>query len=146
MLLVLGHIDASAPSGGILAPEVAAVAAGFPSPAQDHFRGEVDLNEHLVLDRTSTFILRVQGDSMTSAGIFDGDEILVDRSLDAGDGDVVVAVVDGELTVKRLVMRGGRILLRAESGDPKYADIPLTGEMQMTVWGVVTRSIHRLRP
>lgn len=146
MLLVLGRIDDLAPRAYLRTPEAAAVPAGFPSPAQDHFRGDLDLNEHLILDRTSTFILRVQGDSMTSAGIFDGDELIVDRSLDAGNGDVVVAIVDGALTVKRLVIRGGQVTLQAESHDPKQASIPLTGDMQMSVWGVVTRSIHALRP
>ena len=143
-LLLLGPADLDAPPGGILAPEVAAVPAGFPSPAQDHYRGPVDLNEHLVGDRTSTFILRVQGDSMIGAGIFDGDELIVDRSLEASPGDVVVAIVDGELTVKRLGVTSGGVVLLAEN--PRYPSIPLVGDQELVIWGCVTANIHRHRP
>ena len=138
---VIGRLDPLAPPGGILAPVAAAVSAGFPSPAQDHYRGPVDLNDHLIVDKTSTFILNVAGDSMIGAGIFDGDHIIVDRSLRPHDGCVVVAIVDGELTLKTLVRSGGRTLLRAEN--PRYPSIALEGEMEMSIWGVVTYNIHR---
>lgn len=141
---VVGPVDAAAALSRNILVALEAVPAGFPSPAQDHYRGPIDLNEHLILDRTSTFIVRVAGDSMTGAGIFDGDELLVDRSLDAGEGDVVVAIVDGELTVKRLARSSGGLMLRAEN--PRYPSIPLVGEQEMIVWGVVTHNIHRHRP
>lgn len=112
-----------------------------PYNAQDHYRGPVDLNEHLIQDKTSTFILNVAGDSMTGAGIFDGDHIIVDRSLTPHFGCVVVAIVDGELTLKTLARSRGRVLLQAEN--PKYPSIALEGEMEMSIWGVVTYNIHR---
>jgi len=122
------------------APE--SVHAGFPSPAQGYYTGPVDLNRHLITDPTSTFIVRVSGDSMIGAGIFDGDEIIVDRSLTARDGSVVVAVVDSELTVKRLRLEAGSIRLTPEN--PAYPDIVLTEMSELTVWGVVTRCLHRV--
>lgn len=143
MLQVLGPIDVDAPPRGFLTPVAAAVSAGFPSPAQDHYRGPIDLNEHLILDRTSTFILNVAGDSMTGAGIFDGDQIIVDRSIQADIGDVVVAILDGDLTLKRLSRSSGGLILRAEN--PAFRSIPMEGEMELVVWGVVTYSIHRQR-
>lgn len=120
-----------------------AVPAGFPSPAQDYSSGAVDLNEHLFTDRTASFILRVSGDSMIGAGIFDGDELIVDRSLTPHDGSVVIAVIDGELTVKRLHLpRGGRPELRPEN--PAYPVLRLRDLSELSIWGVVTRSLHRV--
>lgn len=120
------------------------VPAGFPSPAQDYFDGSLDLNEHLIKDRTSTFIVRVSGDSMTGAGISDGDELVVDRSITPAHGHVIVAVLDGELTVKRLELdeRSGRVLLRAEN--PAYAPIRVRELSELQVWGVVTVCLHRV--
>lgn len=143
MLQVLGRVDELTPPGGVLTPVAAAVSAGFPSPAQDHYRGPIDLNENLILDRTSTFILNVAGDSMIGAGIFDGDQILVDRSIEPDIGDVVVAIVDGELTLKRLARSSGGWILRAEN--PAFRSIPLEGETEMMIWGVVTFNIHSHR-
>ncbi|MFC7430189.1 MULTISPECIES: LexA family protein [unclassified Agrococcus] len=118
------------------------VRAGFPSPAQDYYSGPVDLNRHLMRDPTTTFVLRVSGDSMTGAGIFDGDEVLVDRGLDAHDGSVVVAVVNGEFTLKRLRQRDGATSLEAEH--PAYPPIVMTPEDDLVIWGVVTRCLHRV--
>lgn len=140
MLEVLGQVDASAPPGGVLTPVATAVSAGFPSPAQDHYRGPIDLNEHFIQDKTATFILNVAGDSMIGAGIFDGDQIIVDRSLLPRYGNVVVAIVDGELTLKTLARSDGGVILRAEN--PLFRSIPLQGDMEMVVWGVVTFNIH----
>ena len=123
-----------------LAPE--AVPAGFPSPAQGYYSGPVDLNRHLMRDPTATFIVRVSGDSMTGVGIFDGDELVVDRGLDAHDGSVVVAVVNGELTVKRLLRSDGRTALAPEN--PAYPVIELSELDDLQVWGVVTRCLHRV--
>ncbi|GAB2975920.1 translesion error-prone DNA polymerase V autoproteolytic subunit [Frigoribacterium salinisoli] len=127
-----------------LLPQLAleAVPAGFPSPAQGYYSGPVDLNRHLMRDPTATFLVRVSGDSMTGAGIFDGDELVVDRGLDAHDGAVVVAVVNGELTVKRLLRREGRTALLPEN--PAYPVIELSELDELTIWGVVTRCLHRV--
>ena len=104
--------------------------------------GPVDLNRHLIRDPTSTFIVRVSGDSMTGAGIFDGDEVIVDRSLDARDGSVVIAVVDNELTIKRLRLHGDTVRLVPEN--PAYPEIVLHELSELSIWGVVTRCLHRV--
>ncbi|MCJ1697704.1 translesion error-prone DNA polymerase V autoproteolytic subunit [Rathayibacter caricis] len=119
-----------------------AVAAGFPSPAQDYFDGSLDLNDHLIRDKTSTFIVRVSGESMTGAGISDGDELVVDRSITPTHGSVVIAILDGELTVKRLELRPGGVVLRAEN--PEYPPILVPELSDLQVWGVVTVCLHRL--
>ena len=119
------------------------VPAGFPSPADDYVECSLDLNEHLIEHREATFFVRVKGQSMTGAGIADGDLLVVDRSLEAGDGDIVVAVVDGELTVKRLSRRGGRVRLLAEH--PGFAPIEFRDGQELTVWGVVTSIVRRIR-
>ncbi|MDY0912260.1 translesion error-prone DNA polymerase V autoproteolytic subunit [Rathayibacter festucae] len=119
-----------------------AVAAGFPSPAQDYFDGSLDLNDHLIRDKTSTFIVRVSGGSMTGAGISDGDELVVDRSLTPTHGSVVIAILDGELTVKRLELNPGGVVLRAEN--PDYPPILVDELSDLQIWGVVTVCLHRL--
>ena len=119
-----------------------AVAAGFPSPAQDYFDGSLDLNDHLIRDRTSTFIVRVSGESMSGAGISDGDELVVDRSLTPTHGSVVIAILDGELTVKRLELNRGGVVLRAEN--PEYPPIHVAELSELQVWGVVTVCLHHL--
>jgi len=119
-----------------------AVAAGFPSPAQDYFDGFLELNDHLIRDKTSTFIVRVSGESMTGAGISDGDELVVDRSLSPKHVNVVVAILDGELTVKRLELSPGGVILRAEN--PEYPPILVPELNDLQVWGVVTVCLHHL--
>ncbi|MBD3285878.1 translesion error-prone DNA polymerase V autoproteolytic subunit [candidate division WOR-3 bacterium] len=116
------------------------VSAGFPSPADDFIEEYLDLNQLLVKHREATFFVRVSGCSMTGAGIYSGDILIVDRSLDPAHGKIVIAVVSGELTVKRLVMRNGRAILRSEN--PNYPDIPAGDELR--VWGVVTSVIHKV--
>jgi len=116
-------------------------AHGFPSPAQDYFHGGLDLNRLLVADRTSTFILRVSGNAMAADGMADGDEVIVDRSLTPKDSSVVVAEIDGELTLRRLHLRAAGALLRTDDGVHETR-VP-HGEPLM-VWGVVTRSLHRV--
>ena len=120
----------------------AAVPAGFPSPAQDYFDGRIDLNKHLIKDVTCTFLVRVSGHSMDGAGISDGDELVVDRSLTPADGNVVVAVLDGELTIKRLRLDRGRVRLAAEN--PDYPDVIIPELGDLTIWGVVTRCLHHV--
>ncbi|AUZ33146.1 peptidase S24 [Arthrobacter sp. PGP41] len=118
------------------------VAAGFPSPAQDYFDGRIDLNAHLIKDITSTYVVRVTGDSMEGAGISDGDELIVNRALEPKDGSVVVAVLDGELTVKRLRLTGTGVVLQAEN--PRYPDIRVQALSELTIWGVATRCLHHV--
>lgn len=126
---------------GIVRPMYASrVSAGFPSPADDYMECELDLNAHLVPNPAATFFVRVSGHSMTGAGISPGDILVVDRSLPPGDGDVVVAVVDGEFLVKRLVCAQGRLELRAEN--PGYRSVAVGEESDVEVWGVVRHVIH----
>lgn len=119
------------------------ISAGFPSPADDYIEDRLDLNQLLVSNKSATFFLRVKGDSMVNAGIHHGDIIVVDRSVQAGHRSIVVAVVDGELTVKRLIRRNGSIELHAEN--PKYAPIHLQDGQELTIWGVVTSSVHQVK-
>lgn len=118
------------------------VAAGFPSPADDHVEKRLDLNEHLVKHKEATFFVRVKGDSMIGAGIFDNDILVVDKSLNPEVGRVVIAVVNGELTVKRLMRNDGKVWLVAEN--PAYAPIEMKDGMEFIIWGVVTNAIHAL--
>ena len=119
------------------------VRAGFPSPADDFIEAWLDLNEYLIEHKDATFFLRASGDSMTGAGIQEGNLLVVDRSLEARHGDIVIAVIDGELTIKRLDKRRGRIRLLAEN--PAYAPIELTDGQELTIWGVVTSVIQRIK-
>ena len=118
------------------------IPAGFPSPADDYIEKHLDLNEHLVKHPAATFFVRVTGDSMADAGIRNGDILIVDRSLNPSSGRVVIAVLDGELTVKRLVKRNGVVRLASESDGHPDIEIPEGADLQ--VWGVVTCAIHQL--
>ena len=109
------------------------ISAGFPSPADDYIEDRLDLNELLISNKPATFFLRVKGDSMINAGIHHGDIIVVDRSLQPVHRAIVVAVVDGELTVKRLISQRGVTELHAEN--PKYLPIRLQEGQELTVWG-----------
>ncbi|OHC82211.1 MAG: peptidase S24 [Rhodospirillales bacterium RIFCSPLOWO2_12_FULL_67_15] len=120
------------------------VPAGFPSPAADDAESRLDLNAHLIRRPAATFIVRVAGDSMTGAGVHDGDLAIVDRSIEPRPGHVVVAVLDGELALKRLARRGGRTFL--ESANPAYPPIEVGADAELRIWGVVTATIHRLEP
>ena len=122
----------------------AGVSAGFPSPADDYVAESLDLNVHLIAHRDATFFLRAKGHSMTGAGIQDGDLLVVDRSLTPANRSVVIAVVDGEFTVKRLSKRGGKIRLLAEN--PDFAAIDFKDGQELQIWGVVTNVIHRMQP
>jgi len=118
------------------------VAAGFPSPAEDYVDVGIDLNDQLIRHPTSTFFLRVSGDSMTGAGIHDGDLLVVDRSLNPRPGRVVVAVLDGGFTLKRLVRHHGR--LRLEAANPDYPPLELQTCGDVQIWGVAVHVIHPL--
>lgn len=118
------------------------VAAGFPSPADDYMEERLDLHRHLVRNPAATFFLRAQGESMINAGIHDGDLLVVDRSIEAVHSKVVIAALDGELTVKRLLRRGGRLFLVPEN--PEYKEIDITEREYVHIWGVVTYVVHKL--
>ena len=117
------------------------VAAGFPSPADDHIEETLDLNEYMIQRPTSTFMLRVEGESMRDAGIMPNDILVVDRSLKPTHNKIIIAALDGELTVKRLFHRGGLIKLLPEN--PDYPEIELESESDLVVWGVVVGSFRK---
>ena len=119
-----------------------AVPAGFPSPADDYVERRLSLDEHLIQHRESTFFMRVAGHSMRDLGIFDGDLLVVDRSVPATHGCVVVAVIDGEFTVKQLLYTPQGKVLRA--AHPDYPEVAVTAEHDFSVWGVVQWNVHRL--
>jgi DNA polymerase V len=121
---------------------MAPVTAGFPSPAEDYIEGKLDLNEHLVKHPAATFFVRVTGDSMIDAGIHPGDILIVDRSLEAADKKVVIAVVEGELTVKRIRLINEKIVLMPENEN--YKPLQINNETDFEIWGVVTNVIHPL--
>jgi DNA polymerase V len=120
---------------------LANVQAGFPSPAEDYLDKTLDLNELLIAHPAATFFVRVSGDSMQNAGIFSGDILVVDRSLEAADNKIVIAIVNGEFTVKRLKIREGRISLVPEN--PSYPILEMKEGSDFQVWGVVTYVIHK---
>jgi DNA polymerase V len=137
--VLLGGLRTSATPSRLLPRMVWPVRAGFPSPAEDDQEDAIDLNALLAPNTEATFLLRVSGLSMTEAGIDDGDVLVVDRAIEPAHGRIVVAVVDGEFTVKRLHRRDGRIAL--EAAHPDYPPILLIDGQELSVWGVVTRVI-----
>ena len=116
------------------------VSAGFPSPADDHTEENIDLNEHLISNPFSTFFLRVKGDSMINAGIKDKDLIIVDKSLIAKPGNIIIAMIDGEFTIKRLSIKNDELYLKAENNN--YPDFRFKNHIDVQIWGVVIYSIH----
>ncbi len=118
------------------------VAAGFPSPAEDYIEGKLDLNKHLVEHPAATFFVRAAGDSMIGAGIHPGDILVVDRSMEPADRKIIIAAVDGELTVKRIRLIEDRVLLVPENRN--YCPLSVEKDMDFEVWGVVTNVIHAL--
>jgi len=116
------------------------VAAGFPSPADDFLDKKLDLNEHLIKHPASTFFVKVKGDSMVKAGIHPGDILVVDRSLEPLDKKIVIAILDGEFTVKRIQKKGSQLFLASENEN--YQPIEVTDGADFEIWGVVTTVIH----
>jgi DNA polymerase V len=116
--------------------------AGFPSPASDYVEGKLDLNERLIARPAATFIVKVSGDSLLRAGIHDGDLAVVDRSITARSGHIVVAALDGELVVKRLRQRKGRTWLDPDSDDARYQPIEIAEGSSLEIWGVVKHTIR----
>ena len=118
------------------------VPAGFPSPAADFMDLDLNLQEYLVQHPSATFCVRVTGDSMQNAGIFSGDVMVVDRALEPKNNTIVLAVLDGEFTVKRIQKKGRQLFLKPEN--EMFKPIQITEEMDFKVWGVVTHIIHKV--
>lgn len=118
------------------------VPAGFPAPVDERSSGRIDLNAHLIRQADATFLVRVEGDSMTGFGIHDGDTLVVDRSVEAQDGHIVLAVIGDEFTLKQLRRDGQHFILRA--GNPAYRDRTVNFGEDFSVWGVARWSLHPL--
>ena len=140
-VLQLSSPTALAATSLVLPMPVAAVRAGFPSPAEDFAVNRLDLTQLLITHPQATFLLRVAGASMREAGIDDGDTLVVDRAIKPRHGHNVVAVVDGEFTVKQLYQRAGRMRLKA--ANPTFPDIEPKDGQTVEVWGVVSSCIKR---
>jgi DNA polymerase V len=119
--------------------EVGSVRAGFPSPAEDHTGKRIDLLERLITHPQATYFMKVRGLSMVELGIYDGDVVVVNRAIKPRSGHIVVAVVDGEFTVKQLSMRAGVIKLKA--ANPTFKDITMKDGQELVVWGVVRAAV-----
>lgn len=130
-------------STSLTLPEVGSAQAGFPSPAEDLQEKAIDLGQVLVTHPQATFLIRARGNSMVDAGIHDNAILVVDRALKAQHMDIVVAVVDGEFTIKRLYQRGGRPKLKA--ANPTFPDITPKDDQTLEIWGVVTAGINQYR-
>ena len=121
---------------------ISKVSAGFPSPADDYIENNLNLDKLLIKNRPSTFLIRAGGDSMINIGIYDGDILIVDRSLDAKSKDIVIASIFGELTVKKLLLDiHGNPQLKSEN--ELYSNIEIKNKEDLIIWGVVTSVIHQ---
>lgn len=119
------------------------VPAGFPSPAADFEENSLDLNSYLIKHKSATFYAKVKGDSMKDAGIHDGDLLVVDRSLEAGNRDIALCYIDGEYTVKRLIFEGEVIFLMPEN--EKYEPIRVDKNNELIIWGVVISVVKKFK-
>ena len=119
-----------------------AVTAGFPSPADDYLENKLDLNDYLIKHPSATFFVRVVGDSMVNAGIHNNDIIIVDRSIKPKHGKIIVAALDGQMTVKRLYRRDKKVILLPEN--KLFKPIEISDSMEIVIWGVATNVIHAL--
>ena len=118
------------------------ISAGFPSPADDYIENNLSISELLIKNQLSTFLMKASGESMIEAGINDGDVLVVDRSLEARSRDIVIAIFEGNLTVKRLIIKAdGSAILKAEN--PLHKNILISEYTELEIWGVVTSSIHQ---
>ncbi len=119
------------------------ISAGFPSPADDYIEPGIDLNKHLIKNPISTFFLRVSGNSMNNAGIYNNDLLIIDRSINPNHGHIVVAILDGEFTLKRLIREKDNYYLKADKEN--YPAINLYEYTDIQIWGVAIYSIHKLQ-
>lgn len=120
-----------------------AIAAGFPSPAEEYLDLALDLNKELVKHPAATFYARVKGDSMVDAGIQDGDLLVIDKALEPKEGSIAVCFIDGEFTVKRLAVREEGVYLMPANAE--FKPIRITEENEFLVWGMVAYVIHKPR-
>jgi len=118
------------------------ISAGFPSPAQDYIEDTLDLNNYLIAHPSATYFVKVEGYSMVHAGIYPDDILIVDRAVEATHKKVVIAIVDGELTVKRLFKKNGKWFLTPEN--PEFKPLEITRDINFNIWGVVIYSIHKM--
>lgn len=119
--------------------------AGFPSPAQDYMTESIDLNRELIRHRETTFYARVEGDSMKDAGIGNGDIVIIDRSLDAKNGDFVAAYIDGEFALKQIQFDEKNHCIWLIAANSQYQPIKVTEENNFIIWGVITYTIKKLK-
>lgn len=124
-------------------PLVEGIRAGFPSPAEDYVEPTLDLNRYVIKNPASTFYARITGDSMVGDDIHDGDIVVIDKSLEPGDGNIAVCFIDGEFTLKRIKVEKERLLLMP--ANPKFKPIEITEENHFVVWGIVTYIIKELK-
>lgn len=141
MPIKIHKIDQSSPLSLPIADE--GIRAGFPSPAQDYMQLAIDLNNELVQHPASTFYGRVVGDSMIDAHVYDGDLLVIDKSLEPQDGDMAVCFVDGEFTLKYIKIESDAVYL--VPANPEFPSIKVTEDNEFTVWGIVTYTIRRRR-
>ena len=118
------------------------VCAGFPSPASDYLEGEIDLNKYLIKNPLATFIVKAQGNCMLQAGIHSGDLLIVDRSIKPKNNSIVIASIDGDLTVKRIKVSGKNFFLNSDNKD--YGNVKINNESDIFIWGIVTKVIHNV--
>lgn len=139
----IGDIYTDFTNSGVRIPLfISRVQAGFPTHTDEYSEGKLDLNEYLLPHKETTFYVRVTGDSMRDAGVFPGDMLIVDRSLAPNYGNIIIALINGEMTVKRLERVRNAIFLCAENDN--YPDIRVTEYDDFAIWGVVTNVIHSL--
>ena len=141
-LTILGMADADADANATCPLYLAPVNAGWPSAAEDYIDGQINLHELIVRNPAATFFLRASGESMLGVGIHDGDLLVVDRSVEAAHNRVVIAALEGELLVKRLCRRDGRVFL--QSANPDYPEFDITEREYAHIWGVVSHVVHKL--
>ena len=118
------------------------ISAGFPSPADDFKETRISLDKELVKNKEATFYARVSGDSMTGAGLEDGDLLVIDRSLQAENGKIAICLVDGDFTVKRIIKKGQKLYLRPENKN--YKEIEINENNELKIWGIVTYVVKSL--
>ncbi|MEI7595824.1 MAG: translesion error-prone DNA polymerase V autoproteolytic subunit [Bacteroidota bacterium] len=117
------------------------ISAGFPSPADDYVELKLDLNQHLIKHPAATFYVRVKGNSMIDANIHEGDILIVDRALEAKNNDIIIGVLNGEFTVKRLKKTKSGIVLNPENTE--FKPIKISSDADFQIWGVISYIIHK---
>ena len=141
MKLILYSADLSSELELLFADQ--GIRAGFPSPAQDYMSDSIDLNQELIRHPANTFYARAVGDSMKGCGIDDGDLLVIDKAIDPQEGDIVVAYIDGEFTLKKVKLEPDGSCLWLIPANDEYPPIKVTDENDFIIWGVLTYNIKR---